>query len=95
MINEANLVIKEGIVTLKYVFTTIFPSVTYHANNARRRLLQMPLVAIRLQCCKELYLMEKVDGLDYEKLVKFINSQMQHSSKMGMSKDELKVNANC
>ena len=50
----------------------------------------MPLVAIRLQCCKELYLMEKVDGLDYEKLVKFMNAQMQHRPEEGMFKDELR-----
>ena len=74
MIHAAIIVLEEGIVTLKHVFT-IFPSATYHTINAKRRLLQMPLVAIRLQYTKELYLMEKVDGLDYEKLVKFLNSQ--------------------
>ena len=78
-----NVTLEEGIVTLKHVFTTISPSITYHTINAKRRLLQMPLVAICLQYSKELYLMEKVDGLDYEKLVKFLNSQMQHTSKGG------------
>ena len=94
MIHAAKLVIEEGIVTLKHVFTSTFPSVTYHANNAKRHLLQMPLVAIRLQSSKEdpgkLYLMEKVDGLDYEKLVKFLNSQMTQSSKQGILKDDLR-----
>ena len=78
MIHAAIIVLEEGIVTLKHVFTTIFPSVTYHTINAKRRLLQMPLVAIRLQYAKELYL---IDCLDYEKLVKFLNSQMQHTSR--------------
>ena len=80
MIHAATIVLEEGIVTLKHVFTTIFPSILYHTINAKR-LLQMPLVAIRLQYSKELHLMEKVDGLDYEKLVKFLNSEMQHTSK--------------
>ena len=87
MIHAAIIVLEEGIVTLKHVFTTIFPFVTY---NAKHHLLQMPLVAIRLQYAKELYLMEKVDGLDYEKLVKFLNSQMQHTSRGGISREELK-----
>ena len=34
--------------------------------------------------------MENVDGLDYEKLVKFMNAQMQHRPEEGMSKDELR-----
>ena len=75
MIRAAIIVLEEGIITLKHVFTTIFPFVTY---NAKHRLLQMPLVAIRLQYAKELYL---IDCLDYEKLVKFLNSQMQHTSR--------------
>ena len=75
------------------LFTTIFPSVTY-ANNAKRRLLQMPLVALRLQCSNDsakLYLMEKVDSLDYEKVLKFLKSQILITkySRCGMSKDEL------
>ena len=54
-----NVTLEEGIVTLKHVFTTISPSITYHTINAKRCLLQMPLVAICLQYSKELYLMEK------------------------------------
>ena len=73
--NAAKLAIEEGITTLKQVFTTIIPSVTYHTINAKCRLLQMSLVAIHLQCW-ELYLLEKVDVLDYEKLVKFMNTQI-------------------
>ena len=90
MIHAAIIVLEEGIITLKHVFTTIFPSVTYHTINAKRRLLQMPLVAIHLQYAKELYLMEKVDGLDYEKLVKFLNSQIQNTLRGGISREELK-----
>lgn len=73
--NAAKLAIEEGITTLKQVFTTIIPSVTCHTINAKCGLLQMPLVAIHLQCW-ELYLLEKVDVLDYEKLVKFMNTQI-------------------
>ena len=48
------------------VFKTIHPNVTYHAQNAKRRLLQMPVVAIRIW--RELYLMEKISGLNFELL---------------------------
>lgn len=77
------------------VFKSSFQSVTYHTLNAKRRLLQMPLVALRI--CNamsgmgELYLMEKIPGVDCEHLAEFLTqTNARVTFKPGMTKDELK-----
>lgn len=86
MIQAANIVLKDGIISMATVFKTIYPNVTY-ALNARRRLLQMPMVAIRIW--GELYLMEKVNGLNYSAIITFIANQ-KPKREVGMTKSELK-----
>ena len=58
------------------VFRSAFHSVTYHSLNAKRRLLQMPLIAFRVRNANngnsELFLMERIDGVDYEALGCFL-----------------------
>lgn len=88
MIQAAEIVMREGIICLSTVFKTVFPLVTYHPYNARRRLLKLPLVAFRLS--KELYLMEKVAGFDYNSLMDFLNSKVNVQNSPGMTKDELR-----
>ena len=46
MIPAAEIVLKTEF--FLWLFETIFPNVTYHALNAKRYLLQMPIVAIRI-----------------------------------------------
>ena len=88
MIKAANLVIEAGVCSLHSVFTAAFPSVTYHMMNAKRKLLQMPLVAF--QGNKEVFLMELVEGVDYLKVVHFINACMvSNTGSKSMSKLEL------
>ena len=58
MINAPKIVLNEEIVPLSRVFKTVFPKATYHSGNAKRRLLQMPLVSMRIQ--NELFLIEKI-----------------------------------
>lgn len=71
MIQAANHVLNEGITPLSHVFKLFFPHVTYHARNAKRRMLQMPVVALRVR--GELYLIEKVEGLNYTSLTDFLS----------------------
>ena len=76
------------------MFKAAFPTVTYHSVNAKRRLLQMPVVVIRiaglLKGQGELYLMEKTE-FDYELLVNFLSKNIkQFSKKHGITKQELK-----
>ena len=76
MINAAKIVLHEGIVPLSRVFKSVFPNATYHSGNAKRRLLQMPLVAMHIQ--NELFLIEKIKGLEYS-LLASIHFYMENS----------------
>ena len=84
MINAGRAVLENGVLPLRTVFRTYFPDVTYHSVNAKRLLLQMPLVAVRLQSKGdkrgELFLMEFVKDLDYEKVVGFLNREFDKAS---------------
>ena len=67
MINAAQAIIDNGICSLKSLFESSFPGVTYNAGNAKRRLLQMPLAALLLKINKEspkVYVMELIPGAD-------------------------------
>ena len=57
MLQVAETVLTEGIVSMSEIFKKAFPDVTYHPRNAKRRLLQMPLVAVRVRT--KLFLMEQ------------------------------------
>ena len=89
MINAAKIVLHEGISPLSRVFKSVFPNATYHSGNAKRRLLQMPLVAMCIQ--NELFLIEKIEGLKYPLLVSFLQGKLSRSQvQQGITKDELK-----
>lgn len=89
LINVALTVLNDGICSLSGVFKHNFPTVTYHSFNAKRRLLQMPIVIFPV-CC-QLYVMEKVEGLSYIHLSKFLTSKLTiNQAKQGMTKEDLK-----
>lgn len=78
MIVAARVILSSGVAPLSKVFKTAFPSLTYHSPIAKKRLLQMPIVAFHLQSRNnQLYLMEKVEGLVYHQLVNFIDKIAQ------------------
>ena len=92
MIQPAQMVLDGCIVPVCVVFEKAFPVSTYLSSNAKRRLLQMPLVALRISKSEhqsELYLMEKIDGFNYEKLVEILRVQMIDNGNR-ISRDELK-----
>lgn len=67
----------------------MFPNATYHSGNAKIRLLQMPLVAMRIQ--NELFLIEKSKGLEYPLLASFLQGKLSKSQeRQGIIKEELK-----
>ena len=71
MINAAQAIIDNGICSLKSLFESSFPSVTYNAGNTKRRLLQMPLAALLLKINKEspkVYVMELIPRADLCKI---------------------------
>lgn len=53
MITAGEMILKYGIVLTSDVFKTAFLTVTYHSVNAKRRLLQMPVIAIHVKGVRE------------------------------------------
>ena len=76
------------------MFRSCFPGVTYTSATAKRKLLQMPLVAITLgrplSGKSEVFLLEAVEGLDYPKLIKFLESKMCKGAMTGLTKQQVK-----
>ena len=92
MVNIAQAVISEGMCSLKSLFQNDFPGVSYKAANAKRRILQMPLVTLLLKMKKgnvNIYVMEFIHGVDYEKLADIFEYNATTSSKT-LSKIELR-----
>ena len=95
-IKAAEIILEAGICTMSSVFRTVFPEVTYHTPYAKRRLLQMPVVAIRIQEPSsgraEVHVMELMSGVDYLKLGHFLNACASKKSTPtpSLSKVELK-----
>ena len=87
MLHIAQAMSSNGVQKLSVAFKTAFPMLTYKQDLARQRLLQMPVVCVRLgvirnqtQCW---YLVEFVQGVDYKKFVHFANAV--HSAKPATS----------
>ena len=95
MIQAAELIIKEGVIPIAYVFKAAFPDVTYNSMNAKRQLLQMPVFATPIKGAKQnesnLFLMEKFEGFDYSKLSHFSSKSFQElSRRQAITKEEVK-----
>ena len=86
-IKVAEKILEDGYCSLSDAFRMVAPDVTYTAEHARRLLLQMPLVAIRIgdpkKGCSFIILMEKFPGTDYSKMANILaglaNSSMPHT----------------
>ena len=94
MIQAAQIIVDRGIVPVSTIFKQVFPTITYTSSNAKRHLLQMPAVAFQIKKQKgqsELYLMEKVNGVNYERLAYFFTENIQKVVREhGITKEELK-----
>ena len=82
-IKAGTAVVESGVIPLHTVFQTYFPNMTYSIN-AKRLLLQMPLAAVRLQSKAdkkgELFLMEFIKDLDYDKVIGFLSREFDKNS---------------
>ena len=93
LVNAAHVILQCGICSLSYVFRTVFPDINYTPKQARCRLLQLPLAAIRIgepsSGCSDIKVMELLPDLDYRKFKKFIGLFIQQSgtTKPSMTKD--------
>ncbi len=78
MLQVARTVLNYGYCTLPDAFTVVSPNVTYNAERARRKLLHMPLVAVRVGKPKSgqsmTLLLEFFSQVDYTKISLVINS---------------------
>ena len=95
MISAGRAVLENGVLPLRTVFQTYFPNVTYHSVNAKRLLLQMLLVAIHLQSKgdkrEEVFLMEFIKDLDYEKVIGFLNREFDKAlGKKTLTKEDVR-----
>ena len=83
MIIAAGIVQRETICLLSSLFRQAFPNVTYRSHEAKKRLLKMPLVCIRvgkpLDGTSQLVVMELVKGADYVKIQQMLTTQLKKS----------------
>ena len=87
-INLSQAILSNGICCLSNLFKVCFPNVTYKSFSARRKVLHIPCVVFPV--CNQLYIMEKVDGLNYVHLSEFLTSKLTAAqAKQGMTKDDL------
>ena len=93
LINTAKLVTDHGFYSLHSAFKSL-PGVSYSSATAKRKLLPMPLAAVTLgeptSGKSEVYLMEAVNGLDYQKLLNFLELKLCNGVMTGLSKEEMK-----
>ena len=96
LISASNLIITHGIMQLSLLFKSSFPGITYHSLSAKRQLMQMPLVTLRLgkpsSGTSVTYVMEYFPNVNYCQFLHVL-SRFHHcptKQGFGMSKDELK-----
>lgn len=83
MLQAAATIIDHGFAKLKDVYTHCFPDCKYDQALARRRLLQMPLVCIRIDYkpgLAECMLIEHVRGVEYKNMRTLLHSVVANSA---------------
>jgi len=97
MLFIANTVATDGYCRLSVVFKNAFPTLSYKADIARQKVLQMPLACIRLGSSEKgtssWFLIEYVEGVNYQKFACFAEAlvRSEHSSAPTIHKAEVKA----
>ena len=96
MFSIANTVVNDGYAKLSSSFKSAFPSLTYKADIARQKVLQMPLVCIRFGTPKDgtsaWFLFEYIEGVNYNKFACFAEALVQRvHSQPTIDKTEVKA----
>ena len=72
LLKAAQMILKDGVVSLADAFKSAFPGLAYKSSTAKRMLLQMPLVAVRMgdiaSGTSQVHLIEYLPGVDYTQL---------------------------
>jgi hypothetical protein len=95
MLSVAQRIKHNGWEKLGEAFKNAFPNVSYTPHYARRRLLQMPLVCIRVDYkpgVHECFLLESLPGVNYQHFIHLFQAVTQHTPQQttALSKQELK-----
>ena len=96
LLSIAKSILENGFVLLAKAFRSAFLNVTYHTENAKCRVLKMPLAALRVGCPKsgmsEIYLFEYSKGLNYQQFLWLLNSfHLEKTTKrLSMTKQQLR-----
>ena len=86
LVAAAKLIQTRGFCPISYVYSQVFPDSKYSSHAAKRRLLRIPLAAIRCGDLKsrksQVYLMEILPGCDhlYEKIIGFYQETVHETS---------------
>ena len=85
----ANSILSDGYVKLSTAFHSAFPDVTYHAINAKRKLLKMPIAALRVGNTASgtscVYLFEHSESVNYHQLLQLLNHYHEKDSSSSVS----------
>ena len=85
MLQVAEMIIQNGFVKLKTAFKTAFPTVkNYNQQYACRRLLQIPLICLRIDHCpgiSECILTEFIPSVDYKAFAGLLSSIIQQQER--------------
>ena len=96
LLSIARSVLENGFVVLAQAFRSAFPNVTYHTSIAKRRVLKMPLAAVRVGLPRsgvsEVYLFEYNQGVNYHHFQRLLNTfHLEKTTKrLSMTKQQLK-----
>ena len=87
--------VNEGFSSLKDAFTKHFPCVKYKSDHACQRLLQMPLVCVRIDFragVSVCYLLEHRPQTNYESIISLLKNVINKDSNVrsSLSKNEIK-----
>ena len=95
LLRVAKVVEEEGFLKLKDAFKLCSPGATYKVENARRKLLQMPLAAVGVGSVAKgtfcYYLTAKQESISYSVLQSLLNKTVSYgASNVALSKEEMK-----
>lgn len=96
LLTVARMVLDRGYVLLSEAFRSCFPTVTYHSHSAKRCLLKLPLVALRVgppeSGVSQVYLFEHFPNVNYRQFLHLLNDfhAEKTKKKLLINKQQLK-----
>ena len=94
LLQAAQIILDNIICSLSFVFKSVYPESTYNSEAAKSRILQLPVVAVRIGSpssgISEISVMEHMSGVDYVKLRTILSvNPKAMSTKPAMTKEDV------